>query len=597
LDVLAKIGGHLSSNLGIVELTIALHRVFDSPFDKLIFDVGHQCYPHKILTGRNLRFPTIRQTDGLSGFTDPRESVHDHFYAGHAGNALSLALGLAKNRDLRRENYHVLPIIGDAALTCGLTLEAMNNVPKTLKKFIVVLNDNAMAIAKNVGAITNILSRFFNSPTANHIYDELTAILSKVPGHGKTLVLQGNRVKESLKNLISTAPFFEQFGLNYVGPIDGHNIKKLIDTFKSLKNQDSPTLVHVLTTKGKGMKNAIESPIPYHGAKPFDRTTGEFHLTQNTQPTFPKVFGKHLLTMAEKDPSVTAVTPAMPVGSCLDAFMRRFPDRCIDVGIAEGHSIAYAGGISSGGNLKVIACVYSTFLQRALDNVYHDVCVQKAPVIFAIDRAGLATGDGVTAQGLYDISFLHAMPNMVITQPRNGDMLKSLLESAFEWNLPTAIRYPNLKTTEGKNIVNKIPFGKGEVIAQGKDLTVIALGHMVDTALKMRELLLLKEIEAAVIDPIFIKPLDDALLKSYFSRSSGIVTLEEHALQGGMGSLINSFILREGFGHLPTWNFGVPDDFVSHGSYPQLLKKVGISPENMAQQILNTFPKYNVTAR
>ena len=596
MDVLAETGGHLSSNLGIVELTLALHAVFNSPADKMIFDVGHQSYPHKILTGRNARFHTIRQTDGICGFTHPEESVHDHFYAGHAGNALSLSLGLAKNRDLRNEDYHILPILGDAALTCGLTLEAMNNIPKKLKKLVVILNDNAMSIAKNVGAVTNILSRFFNSPTANQLYEELTSIISKIPGYGETLAEQGNRMKESMKNLISTAPFFEQFGLNYVGPIDGHDIKKLIDTLEALKGQNRPTLVHVLTVKGQGMKNAIQHPTPYHGAKPFDRKTGEFRLSKNPKPTFPKVFGKHVLKLAEEDPNIVAVTPAMPVGSCLDAFMKRYPDRCIDVGIAEGHSVAYSGGISHGGKLKVISCVYSTFLQRAFDNIYHDVCVQKAPVVFAIDRAGLAFGDGVTAQGLYDICFLSAMPNMVITQPRDGNKLKALLESAFEWNLPTAIRYPNLKTIDEDIRIEKIPFGKGEVLKTGKDLTIVALGHMIDIALQARELLLLEGVDATVIDPIFIKPLDEDLLRSHFAESRGVVTIEEHALQGGMGSIINNFIVREGFSDLSVWNFGVPDDFVQHGSHEDLLESIGISPGNIAKQILETFSRQTAGA-
>lgn len=589
MDVLAETGGHLSSNLGIVELTIALHAVFNSPADKMIFDVGHQCYPHKILTGRNARFHTVRQTDGVCGFTHPEESVHDHFYAGHAGNALSLSLGMAKNRDLRGEDYHILPILGDAALTCGLTLEAMNNIPKKLRKLIVVLNDNAMAIAKNVGAVTSILSRFFNSPTANHIYDDLTEIISKIPGYGEALANQGNRMKESLKNLISTAPFFEQFGFSYVGPIDGHDIKKLIDTLEALKNQDRPSLVHVLTVKGQGMKNAINNPTPYHGAKPFDRKTGEFHLPKNPKPTFPKVFGKHLLQLAEEDPSIVAITPAMPVGSCLDAFMKKYPDRCIDVGIAEGHSVAYSGGISHGGKLKVITCVYSTFLQRALDNVYHDVCVQKAPVIFAIDRAGLAFGDGVTAQGIYDICFLNAMPGMVITQPRNGKVLKELLESAFDWNRPTAIRYPNLPTCDSDSPIKKRPFGKGELLAEGHDLTIVALGHMIEIAMEVRALLALEGIQAAVIDPIFVKPLDEDLLKTAFTQSHGVITIEEHALQGGLGSILNTFIIRERLTHLAVWNFGVPDEFVEHGSHSDLLKEVGITPENITRQVMETF--------
>ncbi len=593
MDVLSRTGGHLSSNLGIVELTIALHKAFNSPKDKLIFDVSHQSYTHKILTGRNLRFHTLRQFEGISGFTDPNESIHDHFFAGHAGNALSISLGMAKSRDLQGLSYHLLPILGDAALTCGLTLEAMNNIPKKLKNFIVILNDNAMAIAKNVGAITTILSRFFNSPTANHIYDELSEILSKIPGYGKTLSIQGNKIKESMKNLISTAPFFEQFGLSYVGPIDGHDIKKLIDTFEALKNQERPTLVHVLTVKGQGMKRAISNPIPYHGAKPFDRQTGEFLHPKNPNPTFPKIFGKHLLHLAEKDPSIVAVTPAMPVGSCLDAFMKKYPNRCIDVGIAEGHSVTYASGIAHPKNLKVIVCIYSTFLQRAFDNIYHDVCIQKSPLIFAIDRAGLASGDGVTAQGIYDIGFLNAMPNIVIVQPRDGHVLKELLESAFEWNLPTAIRYPNLKTTvyEEKKI-EKRSLGKGEVLSKGKEVTLIALGHMVDLALETKELLLSKGIEATVIDPVFIKPLDEALFAKYLLKSKVVVTLEEHSLKGGLGSIINSFAITQQSSSQPSiLNFGIADICVPHGDYKELLEKFGLHKERIAKHIENSLSK------
>lgn len=591
MDVLSVTGGHLSSNLGIVELTIALHHVFNSPQDKLIFDVGHQSYVHKLLTGRNPRFPTLRQEDGVCGFTYPPESPHDLFYSGHAGNSLSLALGMAKNRDLRRKNETIIPIIGDAALTCGLTLEAMNNIPRKLKKFMVVLNDNAMAISKNVGAITSILSRFFNSPMANNIYEELTEIISKIPGYGETLAMHGNKMKESMKNLVSTAPFFEQFGLSYVGPIDGHDIKKMIDTFEALKDVDHPTLVHILTVKGQGMKNAINNPTPYHGAKPFNRMTGEFHPPKSTRPTFPKVFGKHLLKMAEKDPHLVAITPAMPVGSCLDGFMKRYPQRCIDVGIAEGHSLTYAGGIGHGGKLKVVACVYSSFLQRAFDNIYHDVCVQRSPIVIAIDRGGLATGDGVTAQGLYDIGFLNSMPHMIIAQPRNGHVLKELLESAFDWNQPTAIRYPNLSTSEEKAPVEKRELGKGEVLADGKDVTLISLGHMHHIALDARATLLEKGIEACVIDPIFVKPLDEALLLEKLQSSRCVITIEEHALQGGLGSIINNFIVQKGLFHLKVANFGIPDEFVEHGSYSHLLEKFSITPAAIADEVLRMMPK------
>ncbi|MCB1106480.1 MAG: 1-deoxy-D-xylulose-5-phosphate synthase [Chlamydiia bacterium] len=585
MDVLSVTGGHLSSNLGIVELTIALHQVFNSPKDKFIFDVGHQSYVHKILTGRNPRFPSLRQTDGLSGFSHPPESPHDHFYSGHAGNALSLGLGVAKSRDLRREGGAVIPILGDAALTCGLTLEAMNNIPRKLKKFLVVLNDNAMSISKNVGAITNILSRFFNSPTANNIYEELTDIISKIPGYGEILAKQGNKMKESMKNLISTAPFFEQFGLSYVGPIDGHDIKKLIETFKAVEEVEHPTLVHVLTVKGQGMKNAINNPTPYHGAKPFNRVTGEFHPPKTFSPTFPKVFGKHLLKMAENDPYLVAITPAMPVGSCLDTFMKRFPERCIDVGIAEGHSITYAGGMGHSGKLKIIASVYSSFLQRAIDNIYHDVAIQKSPIVIAIDRAGLATGDGVTAQGLYDIAFLNAIPEMVIAQPRNGHLLKELLESAFDYHKTVAIRYPNLSTSEEEKEIEKRELGKGEVLAEGDEVVIIALGHMDRCALQARSLLEKEGIKACVIDPIFIKPLDEELLKTHIKDARLVITIEEHALQGGLGSIINTFMMKTGLGHIPVRNVGLPDTLIEHGSHKALLEKYGMTPEDIAHLV------------
>lgn len=585
MDVLSETGGHLSSNLGIVELTLALHHVFNSPQDKFIFDVGHQSYVHKLLTGRNPRFPTLRQTGGLSGFIYPPESPHDHFYTGHAGNALSLAIGVAKNRDLRGRGDLVIPILGDAALTCGLTLEAMNNIPKKTKKFLVVLNDNAMSISKNVGAITNILSRFFNSPTANNIYEEMTEIVSKIPGYGEILAKQGNKMKESMKNLISTAPFFEQFGLSYVGPIDGHDIKKLIDTFQALKNINHPTLVHVLTVKGQGMKNAINNPTPYHGAKPFNRITGEFYPSKSTKTSFPKVFGTHILKMAEKDPSIVAITPAMPVGSHLDTFMKRMPHRCIDVGIAEGHSLTYAGGMGHGGKLKVVACVYSSFLQRGFDNIYHDICIQNSPVIIAIDRAGLATGDGVTAQGIYDIAYLNAMPGMIIAQPRNGKLLKELMESAFDWQKPTAIRYPNLSTKENEGSLQKRESGKGEILVQGKEVVILSLGHMDQIALKAHQFLQENGIQATVIDPIFLKPLDKELLKKHFKKAQMVVTIEEHALNGGLGSIINSFILQEDLTHLHVRNLGLPDTLIEHGSHKDLLEKYGLTPEKIVEEV------------
>jgi 1-deoxy-D-xylulose-5-phosphate synthase len=588
IDVLSINGGHLASNLGIVELTVALHKVFNSPEDKFIFDVSHQSYAHKLLTGRYEAFKKVRQYKGACGFCNPKESMHDHFYAGHAGTALSLSLGVAKNRDLTKRTEHVLPVIGDATLTCGLTLEALNNIPKDLQRFIVILNDNNMSISQNVGAITRILSRFINHPKSNKLYHEIEHVLSKIPAYGTFLAKQGTKIKESLKNLVSTAPFFEQFNLAYVGPIDGHDIEKLITVLEEIKNSTQPVLLHVLTVKGKGMQTAAQNPISYHGCKPFDKVTGEFFPAKN-QPTFPKIFGSHLLKMAENDPSVVAVTPAMPAGSCLDAFMAKFPERCLDVGIAEGHAVTYCGGIAYGKKMKVICSIYSTFFQRAFDNLFQDVCLQQLPVVFAVDRGGISGPDGSTHHGIYDIAFLNAMPNMVICQPRNGHLLKELMESAFSWQRPTAIRYPNAATEAPDQPLQYKELGQGEVLRKGSDIVLFALGHTCQTALQVADLLKLHEIEATVVDPIFVKPLDTELLCNMLSTHSCAVTIEEHALSGGFASIFNNFLIRNQFQHLRVLNFGIPDMFLEHGSNQDLLHEIGLNPEKIAAQILAQF--------
>lgn len=589
IDVLAINGGHLGSNLGIVELTIALHKVFDSPSDKFIFDVSHQSYPHKLLTGRFAKFDQIRQFKGLCGFSNPKESVHDHFYAGHAGTALSIALGVAKNRDLTGRHEHVLPILGDASLTCGLTLEAINNIPKDLSKFVVILNDNNMSISHNVGAITQILSRLINSPRSNRIYHEIESLLGKIPGYGNTLAKHGHKLTESIKNFVSPAPFFEQFGLSYVGPIDGHDIKKLIDVFTALKDVEQPTIVHVHTVKGKGMDTAIQNPITYHGCRPFDKITGKFHPTTTNKSTFPQIFGQHILNLAENDPSVIAITPAMPAGSCLTSYMQKFPERCIDVGIAEGHAVTFSGGLAYGKKMKVVCCIYATFLQRALDNLFQDVCLQELPVVFAIDRAGISGPDGSTHHGIYDIAFLNAMPNMVICQPRNGHVLKELLESSFQWNRPSAIRYPNLATDTPDLPIQSRELGRAELLARGEDIIIIALGHMCDTAFAVQNILQQKGIHATIVDPVFVKPLDEDFFYEILSSHSYMITLEEHSLQGGLGSILNSFVIRSGLNHLQVQNFGVPDTYLEQGSNKELLEQIGLDPQSISRQILKSF--------
>lgn len=586
IEVLSVAGGHLASNLGIIELTIALHRVFNSPEDKLIFDTSHQTYPHKILTGRNDSFHTIRKYQGLSGFSNPKESSFDHFYAGHAGTALSLALGVSKKRDLQEESFHVLPIVGDAALTCGMVLEALNNLPKDLKRFIIILNDNAMAISNNVGAIKDILNRILRNPTLHKIYHDIENMVLKVPGCGPQLARGGQKVVDSLKSLVSPLAFFEQYGLSYVGPLNGHDIKKMVDVFSTLKDSDGPVLVHVQTVKGKGLSEAVLNPITHHGAKPFDPDTGKFIPNPVKKITFPKIFGKHLLEMAIEDPSIVAITPAMSFGSCLDDFMEKYPDRCIDVGIAESHSVTYSAGIAYEGKVKVVASIYSTFLQRAFDNIYHDVCLQEIPLVIAIDRAGLAGGNGSTHNGIYDIGFLNMMPHMIICQPRNGHVLKELLSSAFSWNRPTAIRYPDRATYEEDGVLKTRIVGKADVLQQGHDMLIIALGHMDQVALDISQKLGDYGVYPTIIDPVFIKPLDEELLLRLMQTHQQVVIIEENASLGGLGSIINDLVMRNHVEGVTTHCFGIPDVIVEQGSHKELLEEIGLTAEHISRQLI-----------
>jgi len=585
ISVLSTNGGHLGSNLGTVELILSLHKVFDSPKDKFIFDVSHQAYTHKILTGRNSQFETLGKMGGLSGFTHPAESPHDHFHLGHAGTALSQGLGLAHTRDLNGESNYILPIIGDATLTCGMSLEALNNIPPNLKHFIVVLNDNAMSISKNVGVITNILSRLISNPTTHKLHEGIHALISKIPGFGKNLSRHTQKAVSSLKNLVSPAAFFELYGLHYIGPIDGHDIKKLVDTFNDLKSTAWPVIVHVLTQKGRGLEPAVKSPVTWHGVKPFDRVTGKFLGSGPKKETFPSLFGKEILKMAEEDPSLVAVTPAMLAGSCLDPFIEKFPTRCLDVGIAEGHSVTFAGALALDGSKKVVASIYATFLQRALDNLFHDVCLQEIPVLFAIDRAGLAPYGG-THHGIYDISFLNAMPNMVIAQPRNGKLLRELLRSAFHYGKPCAIRYPNVATEEGEGALSFRPEGKAEVLREGSDLLILGVGQMNELALELHQRLKARGIEATVVDPIFVKPLDQALFKELLSRHQTVVTIEEHSVQSGFGAIFNHFLMSHKIQGISVFNFGIPEQFIGHGSHGELLHLVGLTADKIEEAIV-----------
>lgn len=593
IEVMAINGGHLASNLGVIELTLALHKVFQSPKDIFLFDVSHQTYTHKIITGRNNVFHTIRKWKGLSGFAHPEESDHDHFYAGHAGTALSLALGMAKARDLEKRDNTIIAILGDASLTCGHTLEALNNIDKGLRNFIIVLNDNAMSIARNVGNVPGILTRLIHNPLTHRISQEFTNLLKKIPGCGEFLKNQSLRMKEFIKQSFPLSPFFEEFGLEYVGPIDGHNLKQVIYTLTSLQRLNMPILLHVITEKGRGMLAAQNNPITYHGVKPFDIKTGKFLPSLGKQPTFSKIFGSYLFELAKAHEKIVAVTPAMPVGSCITEFMETYPDRCIDVGIAEGHCLAFAAGIAKSQKKRVVCCIYATFLQRAFDQLFQEVCLQNLPLIFAIDRAGIAGGDGVTHNGIYDLGFMRAMSNLVIAQPRNGQVLCELLRLALDTAHPIAIRYPNLPTRGADRPFQSRIIGKGEIILSGKEIAIIALGHKCDTALEIATLLQPENIHPTIVDPVFIQPLDEELLHSVFQTHSHIITLEEHHVSIGLGSAINDFA-RKALYPATIYNFGIENSMVHHGSHEQLTKSLGLDAESLATKILS-FLKIEVS--
>ncbi|NGX58365.1 MAG: 1-deoxy-D-xylulose-5-phosphate synthase [Chlamydiae bacterium] len=588
IDVMSKNGGHLASNLGVVELTLALHKVFDSPTDKMMWDVSHQTYVHKILTGRNDRFDTIRQYEGLCGFSHPNESPHDHFHAGHAGTAMSLSLGVAKTRDLNDEDFYVIPVIGDATLTCGMSLEALNNLGRDRKKFVIILNDNRMSISKNVGNITKILSRLISNPRMHRMHHKVDRFLEKIP-LGKSITRQGRKFIRSLKNYFSSAALLEFFGLSYIGPINGHDIQSLIEIFEGIKDSDNPVLIHVCTNKGHGMNEAVKSPVTHHGAKPFDKVTGKFLPASSKKPTFPKIFGKQILEMADQDPSIVVVTPAMSYGSCLDAFFEKYPDRGMDVGIAESHAVTFSGGLAYRKKSKVVCSIYATFLHRGLDNLFHDVCLQKLPVVFALDRGGLSAADGSTHHGIYDISFMNAMPNMVISQPRDGQLLRELLQSAFSYGHPTAIRYPNMATEDATQPLQLRECGKGEILAEGRGLLIISLGHMNKTAMEVRESLLDQGITATVMDPIFVKPFDYELLNKLMLTHNQIVTLEEHSVTSGLGSVVNNALVQQGFSGCEILNLGIPERFIEHGDYASVIDELGLTPEKVTNRILEHF--------
>ena len=589
IAVTARNGGHIGPNLGVVELTIALHRVFDTPDDQFVFDVAHQGYVHKLLTGRGGEFfRRLRQTDGASGFLCRNESPHDAFGAGHAGTALSAALGMATARDLRGTNEHVVAVCGDAAFTCGVTLEALNNVVSATKRLIVILNDNEWSIAKNVGAISRYLNRISTSPTYTRIHHDLEAFFRSFPA-GVEMNRVYHRWKRETKDFFVESSLFEKFGLRYLGPVDGHDYEALIKNLEFAKNCGVPVVVHVLTKKGRGLEAAVAHPERFHGSGPFDPVSGEGKkAAPGTPPNYQDVFGEALVRFAKQDPKVVGITGAMPSGTGLSHLAAAVPRQFFDVGIAEEHAVLFAAGMATKG-FRPVCAIYSTFLQRAYDQVIHDVALQNLPVTFCMDRAGLSPNDGPTHHGLFDLAYLRCVPNAVIMQPRNEDELVDMLHTSLRLEGPGFIRYPRGAGTGApiKERPADVPLGRAETLREGSDLVIWALGPMVQDALALADdLATTQGLSVGVVNARFVKPLDRTLLLEQAARASLIVTMEDHVLAGGFGSAVLE-ALQEAGSATAVERIGWPDNFVEHGSSVEVLRaKHGLSPKDIRARVL-----------
>ena len=589
IESLSKTGGHLASNLGVVELTIAMHRVFDLPKDKLIWDVGHQSYTHKILTGREDGFETLRREGGISGFPKRSESDCDVFDTGHSSTSISAGVGYVRARELKKENYSVVSIIGDGALTGGMAYEALNNAASLKSNFIIVLNDNEMSITENVGGMSSYLSGLRTASAYTGFKMDVTKALNRIPGIGPGMVDAMRKTKSSIKQIIIPGMLFEDMGLTYLGPVDGHNIPQLIKTFQEAKRFEGPILVHVLTQKGRGYEPAMRHPARFHGAGPFDVKTGL--PVGKSNPTYTDVFSTVMRKMGDRRKDVAAVTAAMMTGVGLKRFSNMFPDRCFDVGIAEEHAVTFAAALSLGGITPVVA-IYSSFLQRAYDQIMHDVCMQNLHVVFAIDRAGLVGYDGETHHGIFDLSYLGSMPNMTILAPKNLWELSDMIKFAVDYDGPIAVRYPRGEAYAGlKEFRAPICLGKSEVIHEGSRVALLAVGSMVKMAEEVQKQLKERmDMDAALVNARFVKPIDEELLRSFADTYELVVTLEENVKDGGFGERVLAFAEEE---DLP---FGVeiialPDRFIPHGSVSYQMKQVGFTPEDICGRIEEYYRK------
>ena len=579
-------GGHLASNLGAVELTIALHRVFDSPRDKIIWDVGHQSYVHKLLTGRRERFSTIRQYGGLSGFTSRSESEHDPFGAGHASTSISAALGMAIARDLAGDDYNVVAVIGDGAITGGMALEALNQVGHLGSRVCVVLNDNGMSISPSVGSIARLLSRIRFDYRYRWAEEESRKVLSFFPW-GRKLWQAGQRLIRGFRGLIIPTVLWEELGFAYMGPVDGHNIKELEKALARARDyRTEPTLIHVITTKGKGYLPAESDAVYFHGVSAKGAPA-------KVIASYSEVFAQTVLRLAKENPKLVAVTPAMPEGDCLTIVEAEFPQRVFDVGICEQHAVTFAAGLATQG-FKPVVAIYSTFLQRAFDQIIHDVCLQDLPVVFAIDRSGIVGDDGKTHQGTFDISYLMLIPNLIIAAPKDENELQHLLYTAVKTDHPMAIRYPRGSGVgvDLEPTLRKLPIGKGEILRDGEDVAILAIGTMVMPALEAAAKLSKQGVEATVVNARFAKPLDAELITDIASRIKRLVTIEENTISGGFGNSVVELLQQTGISDIQIKNIGIPDEFVEQGSQSLLRAKYGLDAEGIIKQVLELLPSY-----
>ena len=586
IDVTSRKGGHVAASLGAVELAIALHYSLESPKDKIVWDTGHQSYAHKILTGRLKSFDTLREMGGLSGFPNASESEHDPFTSGHSATSISSALGLAAARDINDQDHKVVAVIGDASLSTGLAFEALNNTGHMRTNLIVVLNDNEHFISKPVGAMSRYLNTVITNPLYNRVREEAEKIVKGIPKVGPVTYRTVKKFQEGLKNLIVPGILFEELGFRYFGPIDGHNIEQLVSTFRNILTLKDPVFVHTITRKGKGYPHAEQDPVRFHGVSGFDIKKGSAGDAEGESKSFTGHFSRKLMELAAKDKKIAAITAAMPDGTGLQCFAEKYPERFFDVGITEPHAVTFAAGLAKGG-MKPVVAIYSSFLQRSYDQLIHDVALQRLPVVFCIDRAGLVGKDGPTHHGMFDITYMRSLPDFTVMAPKDGVELEIMLEAALDWKTPVAIRYPRADATQvvGASSFAPLERGKAEYLRKGRDLTILAVGSMVNTALRAAAVLSKKGIEATVVNARFIKPLDGHMLEEVAHHSKRIFTLEEGVTGGGFGSAVLEFFERENLSKTRVSCLGLPDEFIEHGAREELLRKYHLTPDELAATI------------